>query len=120
MDDAAFETIERTLSVRLPAEYRQVMGTLGDRLRGMTYRLNGEVTPYFTGENLYLTPEAVIAANASERQPGMGTRYAFPKWWETFVLVGTNGGGDYYSLRLDDGPGVWMIGSDCGSKPKLD
>ena len=32
-------------------------------------------------------------------------------------LIGTNGGGDYYSLRLDDAEGVWLIGSDCGETP---
>jgi hypothetical protein len=32
-------------------------------------------------------------------------------------MVGTNGAGDFYCLRLGGKRGVWMIGSDCGDEP---
>ena len=32
-------------------------------------------------------------------------------------MVGTNGAGDYYCLRLDEKSGIWKIGSDCGDEP---
>jgi hypothetical protein len=46
----------------------------------------------------------------------MGTSDAFPKWWQQFFLIGSDGGGGYYCLRLDGVPGVWMIGSDNGDQ----
>ena len=52
-----------------------------------------------------------------ERQSGAGTEYAFPNWSKTFFLIGTNGAGDYYCLRLQGDRKVWMIGSDCGDEP---
>jgi hypothetical protein len=34
-------------------------------------------------------------------------------------MIGTNGAGDFFSLRLDNRPGVWKIGTDCGDEPAL-
>jgi uncharacterized protein (TIGR02996 family) len=108
--------IEGELNVRPPSEYRRVMAEQGDMLRAMTFRYNGVDAPYFN-DDLWLRADELIGANLSEREPGSGTGYAFPKWWESFFLFATNGAGDYYALRLDGKPGVWMIGSDCGDKP---
>jgi hypothetical protein len=104
--------IESSLGITLPSEYRELMLARGEELKEI-----GERQESFA-ETLFLDPERLILENQSERQPEMGTAYAFPIWWKKFVLVGTNGGGDYYSLRLEGDEHVWMIGSDCGAKPK--
>ena len=39
---------------------------------------------------MYLDPKDVIRTNKLERPKDSGTGYAFPQWWKTFVLVGTN------------------------------
>jgi hypothetical protein len=67
--------------------------------------------------SVFLTADHLIDHNLSERQRDSGTGYAFQDWWRTYVIVGTNGSGDFYCLRLDETPGVWMIGSDCGDEP---
>lgn len=116
MTDADLTAIETELKITLPAEYRESMLARGAELLALTYRYNGEPRP-FIGEELYLDPKTVALVNLSERPKNSGTGYAFPKWWKTFFLFGTNGGGDFYSLRLDNEPGVFLIGSDCGDEP---
>lgn len=115
MDEQEMARVEQELGIRLPAEFRRTMESDGTMMRGLTYRRDGVEQPYFDG-HLYLDPGAFIGINLGERDYNYTAR-GFPGWWQTFVMVGTNGGGDYYCLRLDDGPGVWMIGTDCGSKP---
>ena len=114
MDEQEMARVEQELGIRLPAEFRRTMESDGTMMRGLTYRRDGVEQPYFDG-HLYLDPGAFIGINLGERDYNYTAR-GFPGWWQTFVMVGTNGGGDYYCLRLDDVPGVWMIGTDCGSR----
>lgn len=102
--------IESRLGITLPESYRLLHNNPACGLEKLD-RAGDAITP------LYLTAEHVIAPNLEEREPKMGTACAFPNWWESFFLIGTNGGGDYYSLRLDNTEGVWLIGSDCGDVP---
>jgi SMI1 / KNR4 family (SUKH-1) len=114
--DADLNLIEAQLGIALPNAYRELMRTRADELKGYTYEIRGEPRGWFD-DLLYLDPHEVVRVNLSERQPDAGTEYAFPDWSKTFVLVGTNGGGDYYCLRLAGDDKVWMIGSDCGDQP---
>src|SRR5262245_36095819 len=118
MNFADFDRIEQDLQITLPQEYRAVMAALADELRLVTYVVDGESRCWFD-EQLYLEAQALIDTNLTQRKRYSGTDFAFPNWWRTFVLFGSNGGGDYYCLRLDGQPGVWMIGSDCGNEPTL-
>jgi hypothetical protein len=102
--------IESSLKIRLPESYRDLHRDQADRLEELDWSVE-PINP------LYLTAEHVIAPNVEERQPEMGTACSFPNWWQSFFLIGTNGGGDYYALRLDNTEGVWLIGSDCGASP---
>jgi SMI1 / KNR4 family (SUKH-1) len=110
MTEDSLRLIESRLGIRLPVSYRALHHDHANRLQKLDWS-DAAINP------LYLTAENVIAPNIEERRPEMGTACAFPNWWETFVLIGTNGGGDYYSLRLDNTEGVWLIGSDCGETP---
>ena len=110
MTEKDLSQIENRLKITLPNEYRALMLARAAEL--MEAGCFGDDLSAF-----YLHPKQVVQANKLERPKESGTGYAFPRWWETFFLVGTNGGGDYYCLRLDNKPGVWMIGSDCGDKP---
>jgi uncharacterized protein (TIGR02996 family) len=102
--------IETSLKITLPKAYRDLILERGDALKE---------SGCFDGDcpSFNLDAKDVIRFNKAERPKGSGTGYAFPKWWSTFFLIGTNGAGDYYCLRLDNKPGVWMIGSDCGDTP---
>src|SRR5262245_61381228 len=104
--------IETKLKITLPKEYRAFVTSRGAELRETGY-FNDDLSFVFIGS------EQVIRFNMVERPKNSGTGCAFPKWWRTFFMFGTNGGGDFYCLRLDDKPGVWMIGSDCGDEPTL-
>lgn len=110
MTEDGLRLIESRLGITLPRSYRALHHDYADRLKKLDWS-DPAINP------LYLTAENVIAPNVEERRPEMGTACAFPNWWEAFVLIGTNGGGDYYSLRLDNTKGVWLIGSDCGESP---
>ena len=114
--EADLKRIERRLGITLPKAYRELMSTRAEELKGLTYEIRG-ITHRWFDNVLYLDANRVIAANLAERQPDAGTEYAFPDWSKTFFLIGTNGAGDYYCLRLQGDRKVWMIGSDCGDKP---
>lgn len=110
MDEKDLSKIAKKLKITIPDAYRDLMQNRND-LREMGC-FDGEYS------NLFLDPQNIINSNLWEREKD-AVEYAFPGWWKKFFMVGTNGGGDYYCLRLDNTPGVWMIGSDCGDKPTL-
>lgn len=111
MNRTDFAAIETALGVTLPPGYQEAMASRADLLdRAATAR------PSFA-DVVFLKPEDVIRYNQAERDPE-ATAAAFPRWWKTFVLVATNGGGDYFCLRLKGDRHLWMIGTDCGSRPK--
>jgi hypothetical protein len=114
MGEADFSRIESGLGISLPAEYRRVMGADGQTLRelALAYRPQFDIL-----DSVCLAPEHVVEHNRAERAAESETAQFYPDWWRTFMIVGTNGAGDFYCLRLDGRPGVWMIGSDA---PGLD
>lgn len=109
MNELDFTNIEQQLKISLPASYKALLLSKFSELQA-----SGAFDDDLSC--LFLNAELVIHFNLSEREEDMGTQYAFPGWWKTFFLFGTNGAGDYYSLKLDGSPEVWMIGSDCGDE----
>lgn len=109
MTEADFATIETQLALQLPESYRRILleqlqePMLAEWLRN--------------GGSLYVNSQQLLTSNRDERPATSGTSCAFPDWAETFFMIGDNGGGDYFCLRRDGEPGVWMIGSDCGDEP---
>lgn len=118
MTDADLDRIEEKLEITLPGAYRELLLTRAEELKGLTHEIRGKTYGWFD-ELLYLDADTVIETNLSERQPDAGTEYAFPDWSETFFLIGSDGAGGYYCLRLVDDWKVWMIGSDCGNVPRV-
>jgi hypothetical protein len=114
--DADLDRIEASLGITLPNAYRNLMGTRARELKQLTHQIDGVSYGWFD-DLLYLDADRVIEVNLSERRPDAETEYAFPDWAKTFFLIGTNGAGDYYCLRLKGDRKVWMIGSDCGDEP---
>ena len=94
MTEAEIGLIEQQLQIRVPASYRTLLLTRSDELRSSGY-FDGDLSC------LFLQAALVIDYNQMERGDDAGTQYAFPEWWKTFFLFGTNGAGDFYSLRLD-------------------
>lgn len=109
MRDKEFAELESKLDVVLPEEYRKVFDERRSELLESGC-FDGQLSSF------YLAPEVVIDANLAARGAGSEIAEFFPAWWETFLLIGTNGAGDFYCLRLDQKPGVWMIGTDCGDE----
>jgi hypothetical protein len=118
MTQADIDRIGAELGITVPAEYRELMTSRAAELKGLTHVLGGTTYGFFD-DTLDLDADSVIHTNRTERQPDSGTGYAFPDWWRTFFLIGSDGGGGYYGLRLDGQPGVWMIGSDSGDEERL-
>jgi len=110
MNEDSLREIESRLGIALPKCYRALHQDHANRLQQLKWD-DDAINP------LYLTADHVISPNLEERQPEMGAACAFPNWWESFFMIGTNGGGDYYCLRLDNAEGVWLIGSDCEETP---
>jgi hypothetical protein len=113
LKEADFDRIGTELEIAVPGEYRALMRTRAADLQALTHPIRGKTFRWFD-ETLYFDADEVIRTNLIERRPDSGTGYAFPDWWRRFFLIGSDGGGGYYSLRLDGESGVWMIGSDCG------
>ena len=118
MTEAELTRIGTELGITVPCEYREFMLAKAAELKGFTHRIAGTTCPWFL-DTLYLNPGEVIQFNLIERQPDAGSGYAFPDWWQMLFLIGSNGTGDYFCLRLDGAPTVWVIGSDCGSEAPL-
>jgi hypothetical protein len=116
MTEKDLAKIGRELGIVLPKDYRRLMLSQAAELKALTHEINGTTYGWFD-ETLYLEATRVIETNLIERKLDSGTGYAFSEWWKTFFLIGSNGAGDYYCLRLDRDVKVWMIGSDCGDKP---
>ena len=103
MTEADFSRIETQLGIALPAEYRSVMATEGPKLLNLALDYRREIDGL---EAVFLTADHLIDYNLWERQADSGTGDAFPNWWQTYVMAGTNGAGDFYCLRLDGKTGV--------------
>ncbi|AMV30068.1 SMI1 / KNR4 family protein [Gemmata sp. SH-PL17] len=116
MTEADFAHIETRLGITLPTEYRRVMSASGPTLLELARDYRGD-NHYV--DSVFVTPERVVSYNLSERLETNGAGGAFPGWWRTYFMAATDGGGNYYCLRLDGRPGLWMIGSDCGDEPRL-
>lgn len=112
MTEGDLAEIESKLRVVLPEKYRELMLARAEILRSSGC-FKGELSRFF------LDRDKIISFNTMERLSDSGTGDAFPNWWDEFLLVGTNGAGDYFCLRLDNNPGLWMIGSDCDDQPSL-
>ena len=110
MTEDDLSQIEIKLGISLPNEYRELMRDRSAELHGYGC-FDDDFSP------VYLDPDILVDVNTIERRYDAGTGYAFPNWWQTFYLIGATGGGEYFCLRLDNKPGVWIIGSDCGDKP---
>jgi hypothetical protein len=117
MTKADLTRIGDELGISLPQEYCDLMLSRAEELKAVTYEINGETCTWFE-DSLFLNPEDVIDANRIERKPDSGTGCSFPKWWEAYFLIGTDGGGGFYCLRLNGKRGVFVIGSDSGDKPQ--
>jgi hypothetical protein len=104
--------VETELGVQLPAEYREILLN-GTELQALTHVLGGVVYPFFR-DTLYLDPDELIDVNTWGRKPESAVEYVFPGWWKENFIIGSNGGGDYYCLRLDDTPDVWFLCCDSG------
>ncbi len=111
MKQADIDHIRQELGVEIPAGYAQLMTTYGSRLRQYTYEVAGDETCWFEPE-LYLSADLLIQSNRNERDIENDTARLFPQWWRTFLIIGDNGGGDFFGIKLDDSPGVWMLCSD--------
>ncbi|SMP75597.1 SMI1 / KNR4 family (SUKH-1) [Neorhodopirellula lusitana] len=112
MNKTDLTAIQQELAITLPAAYRNLIEQRAAEIQDAGC-FEEHLSP------LFINSERVIQCNEMQREKDAGTEYVFPLWWETYFLIGTNGGGDYYCLRLDNEPGVWMIGADCGDVATL-
>ncbi|HWG46402.1 MAG TPA: SMI1/KNR4 family protein [Gemmataceae bacterium] len=104
--------VETQLNVHLPQDYREVLLN-GAELQSLTHVLGGVVCPFFEF-SLFLNADESISVNKWERNPEAATEYVFPGWWREYFIIGTNGGGDYFCVRLDGSQGVWFLCNDNG------
>jgi hypothetical protein len=101
--------VETSLGVKLPAHYRRFLVEGGANIAKA--RRGGAFVPYFT------TAKEIIAANAGiradpNRQP---TNHDREPWPLKYLIVGTDGGGDYWCVDLTaKKETVWRFDSEAG------
>ncbi len=105
MTQAELDRLQKGLKITLPQAYRQLMLEKGDAWKNHACFLD-DFAPF------WIDPQSIQESNLAERHKGSGTAEALPGWWKKYVLIGTDGAGGFYALRLDDAPGVWIFGSD--------
>ncbi len=108
MTPADLDRIEAKLKIVLPPQYRQQMQARAADLAEMGF-VEESLAPVFGAA------DRVIAENLAERKRKSPTAAAYPRWWEEFVIIGTNGAGEYYALRLDTDKQVYLIGDEQGA-----
>lgn len=112
MTDEDFLQIEAALSIKIPVSFRRLIQSDLPRLRQVAW---------FVGESpvIFLEPEIITSTNLIEREPNSSISYEFPDWWSHYFIFGSNWGGNYYALKLDNTPGVWDVGFETGKNPEL-
>jgi hypothetical protein len=113
MTDVDLARIEAELGITFPPSYRELVRTRAAELAGLTEAFRGEVRPWFEPW-VFLSPDWLISANTFERSPESAVGYSRPGWWQEYLLCGTDLGGDYFCLRLDGSPEVWLLEHETG------
>ncbi len=116
MTRADINRVENELGITLPAEYTRLLSSR--RAAALAKMTTNDSAPFFD-RRLYLDADRIIWTNLSERRLNSATGDAFPRWMKSYVLIGDNGGGDFYCLRLDGSAGVFLMGADSGRAKKV-
>lgn len=116
MTDNDLAQIEADLEIALPPDYREFLGSRADELRQVTVTVDGQEVPWFE-DSLYLDVGHIVGVNLAQRHRNSTTTTFFPDWWKRFLLIGGDGDGNYYCLRLGRGREVWCIGTACDRMP---
>jgi len=119
MKQEDLDHIAAGLGVAVPAAYATLMKAYGQQLQQYMYDVAGDETCWFEPD-LYLSASLLVESNLAERQPDTETAALLPQWWDTFLITGDNGGGDFYCIKLDNSPGVWLLGAGLADQPELE
>ncbi len=82
MTEKDLANVEKKLKITLPTAYRELMLSRSDELKSAGF--DADFSDFF------IDPKEIAMVNKLERPKDSGTGYAFPKWWETFFLIGTS------------------------------
>jgi hypothetical protein len=91
------------------------MLTRFEELSSLIRQIHGVEYQWFE-ELVYLDPEHLIFVNTSQRDGDSAAGLAFRNWWLEYFIFGSNGGGDYFCLRLDGSPEVWLLCTESWKK----
>jgi hypothetical protein len=119
MTEADLANLEAALGVTLPAFYRQFMLDYPADLLTATYGPDGQ--PGEPADDwLHYKPETIIRDNQEARQHlaferWNGSAYAPDPWPTNFLVIGSDGGGDCWFIKLDEGSQmVWRYYHERG------
>lgn len=109
MTEADVARIESALGHSLPADYRAFLIRHADELRRMDELRTLRAV-------IHYDPDEIIGDNNFAHRRGAGVFQLGPErrpWPENYLIVGTNGGGDYWFIHRDGfDPGVWFWSHD--------
>jgi hypothetical protein len=107
MIEGDIRRVEGALGIRLPQQYRSLLSNRTDEMLALCRRVKYRAV-------LWADADDIIRENSFVRDnPGdmpLGDDEDNPQPWPAnYLLVGTNGGGDYWFVHLDDAqPGLWF------------
>jgi hypothetical protein len=112
VDERDIAGIEAAVGVALPGHYRRFLLEYSEKLRDAKAMLPMRAVLYFTAEDivginkgLHDNPRMIEVNEDSE------------PWPLNYFVVGTNGGGDYWTVDLDDQrEAIWKYDSEAGGR----
>ena len=107
MTDAEIEKIDAALGCTLPVDYRTVLALHADTLTRASRTLRYFVVPWTDADRI-IKENLASRSHALEMSIGEDEDDALP-WPNHFVVVGTNGGGDFWFIDVTgEKPGLWF------------
>ena len=101
MTEAEILRVEAALGYPLPGEYRYFLLRYSEEVRRIK-----QAVPRWAA--LWITAEDIIHGNQNARRYAVGMTVDDEPWPEDYMVVGTNGGGDYWFV--DRSGAMWGIG----------
>ena len=112
MNEQDVAGIEASVGVAVPAHYRRFLVEHARALRDAKARLPMRAVLYFTAEDIVRINKG-LRDNPRMIEINEDTE----PWPPNYFVVGTNGGGDYWMVDLDDPrEAIWKYDSEAGGR----
>lgn len=102
MNDADISLIESSLRVSLPEDYKEFLVRHAEEVRRIKTKLPLRAV-------LWTDSDEIVSENKLARRLSSMMKIGTKPWPKNYLVVGTNGAGDYWFIDVDvSEPGLWF------------